>query len=59
MLTGEAPKTAAGEFEAVFDRMWPTIHIGAPDPEGAAAFSKAVNDGLERAKRGHLLPESE
>jgi hypothetical protein len=58
MLAGEAPKTTADEFEAVFDRMWPTIHIGAADPEGAAAFTKTVDEGLERAKRGRLLPES-
>jgi hypothetical protein len=43
MLAGEAPRAATGELDAVFDRMWPTIRIGAPDPEGAAALTKAIN----------------
>jgi hypothetical protein len=59
IVVGEAPKTSAGGLETVFDRMWPTIRIGTPDPEAAAALSKAVNDGIERTKRGHLLPTKE
>jgi hypothetical protein len=58
-VVGEAPKAAAAEFQALFDRMWPTIRIGTPDPEGAAALTKAVDDGIERAKRGRLFPAKE
>jgi len=49
VVAGEAPKQGAPQFEAVFDRMWPTIRISAPDPESAAALTKAINDGVQRA----------
>jgi hypothetical protein len=48
VVAGEAPKQGAPQFEAVFDHMWPTIRIHAPDPESAAALTKAINDGLQR-----------
>jgi hypothetical protein len=58
-VVGEAPKAAAAEFEDLFDRMWPRVRIGTPDPEGAAALTKAVDDGIDRAKRGRLFPAKE
>jgi hypothetical protein len=49
IVAGEAPSESASELEPVFDRMWPTIRIRAPDPESAAALTKAINDGVQRA----------
>jgi len=51
VVAGEAPKEDAPPFEQVFDRMWPTIRIHAADPEGAAAFNKAISDGFDRAAK--------
>jgi hypothetical protein len=34
--------------EALFERMWPTIRIQAPDPESAAALTKAINQSQRR-----------
>ena len=45
VVAGEAPKQGAPQFETVFDRMWPTIRIQPPDPESAAALTKAINEG--------------
>ena len=56
VVEGEAPKSGTDAFEAVFDRMWPTTRLQTPDREGAAAITKAINDGIERAKTGHLFP---
>ena len=52
IVAGEAPKQGAAQFEPVFDRMWPTIRIRPPDPESAAALTKAINDGVQRAAEG-------
>jgi len=51
IVAGEAPTQNASEFERVFDRMWPTTRIEAPDPGSAAALTKAINEGFERARR--------
>jgi len=51
IVAGEAPTQSAAQFERVFDRMWPTIRIEAPDPGSAAALAKAINQGAERTRR--------
>jgi len=51
IVAGEAPTHSASQFERVFDRMWPTTRIEAPDPGSAAALTKAINQGFERARR--------
>ena len=47
VVAGEAPKQGAAQFEAVFDRMW-RRSASTPNPESAAAVTKAINDGLQR-----------
>jgi len=45
VVSGEAPRGKAKEFEDVFERMWPTVRIGTPNPEAAEAFTKAIQEG--------------
>ena len=54
LVAGEAPSANIKEFNSVFDRMWPTIRITAPDLEFATRLKQAIEEGTRRQAASQL-----
>jgi hypothetical protein len=58
VIAGKAPSPPAKEFVSVFDHMWPTIRITAPDPEFVARLRQSIEEGSRPQSPGRVLPRT-